>query len=160
MRSLGIAREKGAAVPVEPVDVGDAGEPATVEGVPGTWRVDPEALGKPFEGRTAMLSPFDRLIYDRVRALELFGFEYLLEMYKPKARRRWGHFALPVLHHDRLVGKLDATADRKSSTLHVHAIHQDVRFTGAITIAVNAELEALASWLGLESVDREDKNAT
>ena len=82
-------------VPVEPWDVGDAGEPAIVEGVPGTWRVDPDALGKPFEGRTALLSPFDRLVHDRDRALDLFEFEYVLEMYKPKAQRRWGYFALP-----------------------------------------------------------------
>lgn len=159
LRSLGIAREKSVAVPLEPTDVGSAGEPATVEGVPGTWRVDPEALGMPFEGRTALLSPFDRLIYDRDRARDLFNFEYVLEMYKPKAARRWGFFALPVLHHDQLVGKVDATADRKSSTLRVHAIHRDVRFTRAITSSVNAELEALASWLGLESIDREDRTA-
>ncbi|MGH2489163.1 MAG: winged helix-turn-helix domain-containing protein, partial [Candidatus Limnocylindria bacterium] len=68
LRSLGIAREKAPAMPLEPVDVGGVGEPATVEGVPGTWRVDPEAIGKPFEGRTALLSPFDRLVYDRERA--------------------------------------------------------------------------------------------
>jgi len=160
LRSLGIAREKRIAVPLEPWDVGDAGEPATVEGVPGEWRVDPEALGKPFEGRTALLSPFDRLIHDRDRALELFDYEYVLEMYKPAAKRRWGFFALPVLHHDQLVGKVDATADRKSSKLRVRAIHQDVRFTRAITTAVHAELEALASWLGLQSVDREDTSAT
>jgi uncharacterized protein YcaQ len=153
LRSLGIAREKRLAVPLEPWDVGDAGEPATVDGVPGEWRVDPEALGRPFEGRTALLSPFDRLIHDRDRALELFDFEYVLEMYKPAAKRRWGFFALPVLHHDQLVGKVDATTDRKSSKLRVHAIHQDVRFTRAITAAVHAELEALASWLGLEAVD-------
>lgn len=159
LRSLGIARGKAAAVPVEPVDVGDAGEPATIEGIRGTWRVDPEALRKPFVGRTALLSPFDRLIHDRVRALDLFGFDYVLEMYKPKAKRRWGFFALPVLYHDQLVGKVDATTDRKRSKLQVHAIHQDVRFTREITAAVHAELEALASWLGLESVEREDKNA-
>jgi uncharacterized protein len=157
LRSLGIAREKSVAVPLEPMDVGSAGEPATVEGVPGTWRVDPEAIGKPFEGRTALLSPFDRLIYDRDRARDLFKFDYLLEMYKPAAKRRWGFFALPVLHHDQLVGKLDATADRKSSTLRVHAIHQDIPFTRAIKTAVDAEIGALASWLGLESIDREDK---
>ncbi len=156
LQSLGIAREKATAVPVEPVDVGDVGEPAIVEGVRGAWRVDPEALRQPFEGRTALLSPFDRLVYDRARARDLFDFEYVLEMYKPRAQRRWGFFALPVLHHDRLVGKVDASADRQGSRLRVHAIHQDVRFTRAISSAVHGELEALASWLGLGSVDRED----
>ena len=156
LRALGIAREKGTAIPLDSVVVGDAGEQAVVDGVRGTWRVDPEALGKAFEGRTALLSPFDRLTYDRRRAMELFSFEYVLEMYKPKEKRRWGYFALPVLHHDRLVGKVDATADRKASKLVVHAIHQDVRFTRDITRGVDGELVALASWLGLESVDRED----
>jgi uncharacterized protein YcaQ len=51
------------------------------------------------------------------------------------------------------VGKVDAAADRKGSKLLVHAIHQDVRFTRDITLAVDAELEALATWLGLETVD-------
>ena len=73
-------------------------------------------------------------------------------MYKPKAKRRWGYFALPVLHEDRLVGKVDATADRKRSVFEVHAIHEDVRFTRAITTAVRAELEALTAWLGLSAV--------
>jgi hypothetical protein len=116
-------------MPIEPVDVGDAGEPAVVEGTKGQWRVDPAALGADFEGRTALLSPFDRLVYDRRRAQELFDFEYTLEMYKPAAKRRWGYYALPVLHNDRLVAKVDATADRKASVLQVHAIHEDVRFT-------------------------------
>jgi uncharacterized protein YcaQ len=147
---LGIARAKGAKMPIEPVDVGEAGEPAVVDGVAGEWRVDPEALDQDFEGRTALLSPFDRLAYDRVRAQELFDFEYALEMYKPKDKRRWGYFALPVLHEDRLVGKVDATADRKRGVLEVHAVHEDVRFTRAITKSVHAELEALSSWLGLE----------
>ena len=87
-----------------------------------------------------------------MRAQEVFDFEYALEMYKPKEKRRWGYFALPVLHEDRLVGKVDATADRKRSVLEVHAIHEDVRFTRSITRAVHGELEALASWLGLGDV--------
>ena len=149
LRALGIARATGTAVPVEPAVVGTAGEPAVVEGVRGEWRVDPDALAAPFTGRTALLSPFDRLAHDRVRALELFDFEYSLEMYKPKAQRRWGYFALPVLHHDRLVGKVDATADRKAGTLVVHAIHEDLPFTGEVTDAVRHELEGLAAWLGL-----------
>jgi uncharacterized protein YcaQ len=151
LAALGIARQRTAAVPVEPADVGEAGEPAVVEGTTGEWRVDPAALGEDFEGRTALLSPFDRLIHDRVRAQELFDFEYALEMYKPAAKRRWGYFALPILHHDRLVGKVDATADRKAGVLRVQAIHEDVRFTRPITKAVQAELDDLASWLGLSS---------
>ena len=150
LRALGIARAKGAKMGIEPVDVGEAGEPAVVDGVAGEWRVDPEALDQDFEGRTALLSPFDRLAYDRLRAQELFDFEYALEMYKPKDKRRWGYFALPVLHEDRLVGKVDATADRKRGLLEVHAVHEDVRFTLAITKSLHAELEALSSWLGLE----------
>ncbi len=149
LRALGIARGTGTAVPVEPAVVGEAGEPAVVEGVRGEWRVDPDALAAPFTGRTALLSPFDRLAHDRGRALELFEFEYSLEMYKPKAQRRWGYFALPVLHHDRLVGKVDATTDRKAGRLVVHAVHEDVPFTGEVSDAVRHELEELAAWLGL-----------
>ena len=153
LAALGIARQKGPAMPMEPVEVGEAGEAAVVEGTKGEWRVDPAALGEDFEGRTALLSPFDRLVHDRVRTQELFDFEYTLEMYKPAAKRRWGYFALPILHHDRLVGKLDAKADRKASVLRVHAIHEDVRFTRTITKAVQAELQDLASWLELGAVD-------
>ena len=149
LASLGIARPKARAMPMEPIHVGEAGEPAVVEGVKGEWRVDPRYLGEAFEGRTALLSPFDRLVHDRVRALELFDFEYTLEMYKPAAQRRWGYYALPILHHDRLVGKVDAVADRKASILRVNAIHEDVKFTKAIAKAVRAELDGLAEWLGL-----------
>jgi uncharacterized protein YcaQ len=154
LASLGIARQKATKLPIEPVDVGEAGEPAVVEGVKGEWRVDPTLLDEEFEGRTALLSPFDRLVYDRRRTEELFDFEYTLEMYKPAAKRRWGYFALPVLHGDRLVGKVDAIADRKASVLRVNAIHEDVRFTREITRGVQAELEDLASWLGLADIDR------
>jgi uncharacterized protein len=153
LSSLGIARSKARAMPMEPIHVGEAGEPAVVEGTKGEWRVDPAALRDDFEGRTALLSPFDRLVHDRVRTEELFDFEYTLEMYKPEAKRRWGYFALPILHGDRLVGKADAKADRKASVLRVNAIHEDVKFTRAMTKDVRAELEDLASWLGLDAVE-------
>jgi uncharacterized protein YcaQ len=154
LAGLGIARRTARAMPMEPVHVGEAGEPAVVEGVKGEWRVDPAYLGDEFEGRTALLSPFDRLVHDRVRAQELFDFEFTLEMYKPAAQRRWGYFALPILHGDRLVGKVDAAADRKRSVLRVDAIHEDAGFTRAIARAVDAELHDLASWLGLDAFDR------
>ena len=150
LAALGIARAKARAMPMEPIHVGEAGEPAVVEGVKGEWRVDPAYLDGGFKGRTALLSPFDRLIHDRGRTEELFEFEYTLEMYKPAAKRRWGYFALPILHGERLVGKLDAIADRKASVLRVHAVHEDVTFSRAMAAAVRKEIEDLANWLGLE----------
>ncbi|MEO7447237.1 MAG: crosslink repair DNA glycosylase YcaQ family protein, partial [Humibacillus sp.] len=141
LAALGIARATGPVMPGEDPYAGAAGEPAEVTGVPGTWRVDPANLAldglDAFMGRTALLSPFDRLVHDRVRAEQLFGFEYVLEMYKPSDQRRWGYFALPILHHDRLIGKLDARADRKAGTLVVNAIHEDIRFTTSIKTAVD-----------------------
>ena len=78
---------------------------------------------------------------------------YTLEMYKPAAKRRWGYYALPILHEDRLVGKLDAAADRDASVLRVNAIHEDVAFTRTMKAAVRAEIENLAAWLGLAAVE-------
>jgi uncharacterized protein YcaQ len=159
LRSLGIAPAKAPKQPLEPLDVGRAGLPATIEGSDAAWRVHPDVLpwiDEGFEGRTALLSPFDRLVYDRIRAQGIFEFDYALEMFKPKAKRRWGYFALPILHGDRLVGKLDATADRKSAALTVNAIHEDVPFTAEIREAVDAEIAALARWLGLRVERRSD----
>jgi uncharacterized protein len=152
LRALGIARVRTTQVPIEPWDVGESGEAAVVEGVKGEWRVDPALLGQPFSGRAALLSPFDRLVHDRKRAVELFEFEYQLEMYKPAAKRQWGYFALPILFGDRLVGKLDARADRKAGVLRVAAIHEDEPFDKATAAAVRDEIEDLARWLGLELV--------
>ena len=129
LRALGIARARGPECPVEPWDVGDgrASRPwSRASGAPG-GSTRPQ-LGQPFAGRTALLSPFDRLVHDRKRTVELFEFDYQLEMYKPAAKRRWGYFALPILSGDRLVGKLDATADRKAGVLRVDAIHEDEPF--------------------------------
>ncbi|MBI2246036.1 MAG: YcaQ family DNA glycosylase [Nocardioides sp.] len=149
LRSLGIARVRVAEVPGEPYDVG---EPAVVDGVKGEWRVDPHYLdGAQFAGRAALLSPFDRLVADRKRLAELFDYEYLLEMYKPAAKRRWGYYALPVLYGDRLIGKLDATADRAAGVLRVTALHEDQPFAPEMRAAVEAEIDALARWLDLEA---------
>jgi hypothetical protein len=152
LRSLGIARASSRTLPGEPVAVGAAGVLVTVDGVPGEWRADPQALDQPFAGRAALLSPFDRLVHDRERAQALFDFEYVLEMYKPAAARRWGYFALPVLHQDRLVGKLDARADRRAGTFTVHALHEDVPFSSVVRADVEREIEELSAWLGLRLV--------
>jgi len=152
LTALGLARASAPETPNEPNHVGEAGEPAVVDGVRGSWRIDPAQLGRPlttFEGRLALLSPLDRLVFDRKRMVELFAFDYQLEMYKPAAKRRWGYWALPVLHGDRLVGKVDVTAEWKRGVLDVNAVHRDVDFTKAMDVALDAELHALADRLQL-----------
>lgn len=150
LKALGIARVKGPYCPAEPASGGPAGEPAEIEGVRGRWRVDPAQLGQPFRGRTAVLSPLDRLIFERKRMGEIFEFDYQLEMFKPKVTRRWGYYALPVLHGDRLVGKVDANADRRAGVLWVDAIHEDEPFSSTLRAAVQRELRSLARMLQLD----------
>ena len=152
LKALGIVSAKAPDSPVETGRVGAAGEEVTIEGIAGTWRVDPATLDQPFTGRTALLSPFDRLVHDRHRLAGLWDYEYLLEMYKPEAARRWGFFALPILHDDRLVGKVDARTDRKAGEFVVRAIHEDEGFTRAAKDGVQSELESLAEWLGVKLV--------
>ncbi|GAB3562444.1 DNA glycosylase AlkZ-like family protein [Spelaeicoccus albus] len=150
LRALGLARSRGPECRVEPDDVGDAGEPAVVDGVRGTWRVDPSLLDEEFEGRIAILSPLDRLLYDRKRMSEIFAFDFALEKYKPKAKRRWGYYALPIMHGDRFVGKIDATADRKAGVLRVDAVHEDEAFSRTLRAGVDRQLDDLARCLRLD----------
>jgi uncharacterized protein YcaQ len=152
LAALGIARARTTQTAGEPNDVSEVGEAAMIEGVTGQWRVDPGLLDQPFEGRTALISPLDRLVFDRKRMLELFEFDYQLEMYKPAAKRRWGYWALPVLSGDRLVGKIDAKADRSAGRLVVHAVHEDEPFDRQLRDEVIDELLDLADWLELEPV--------
>jgi uncharacterized protein YcaQ len=143
LRSLGITR---------PNLVGGIGVPVEVEGVKGTWVADPKWLRRPFTGRTATLSPFDRLIHDRRRLLDLFGFDYKLEIYVPPAKRRWGYYVLPVLQGTRFIGRFDAKADREASVLRVPAIHMEPGTNQKDVATVNGELQELADWLGLDKV--------
>lgn len=155
LAALGIARAKTVQTPVEPNDVGPVGVQAVVEGVRGTWQVDPALLERrdePFEGRAALLSPLDRLVFDRKRLAEIFDYDYALEMYKPAAQRIWGYWALPVLYGDRLIGKADAIAEREEGELIVHALHEDEPWTPGQREAVVDELESLARWLDLALV--------
>jgi hypothetical protein len=155
LRSLGIARPGAISVPgaIGGIRVpAGAGVPVEVEGAAGPWVADPELLDRPFAGRAALLSPFDRLVYDRQRVMDLFGFDYRLEIYVPVAKRRWGYYVLPVLDGDRLVARADVKADRKASVLRVPALHiEDGAGPGAADTA-RGQLDALAGWLALDDV--------
>ena len=151
LHACGIMRDSIAVSPGELHGVDPVGLPATIEGVQGKWRVDPAQIEKTrFEGRTALLSPFDRLMTDPQRVGRLFEFDYTLEMYKPERQRIWGQFALPILHGDRLVGKVDAKSDHLTGRFVVHAIHEDTPFDRETRAAVEAEIESFASWLRLD----------
>ena len=156
LTACGIMRDSIAVSPGELHGVVPVGEPATIDGVPGRWRLDPAQLDLPFADRTALLSPFDRLLTDPQRVDRLFDFDYTLEMYKPREQRRWGQFALPILYGERLIGKLDARSDRERGRFVVHALHEDEPFDRATRRAVDEQIEALAGWLRLE-VEREDR---
>ncbi len=149
LAALGIARATAAQTGTEPDDVGAAGVEAVVDGVRGRWRVDPAHLDAPFRGRTALLSPLDRLVMDRKRLGELFEWDFRLEMYTPASARRWGYFALPVLHGDRFVAKVDATTDLDAGVLRVDAVHWDLEPTATMREGVERELASLAAMVGV-----------
>lgn len=152
LRSLGIMREERHRCIGEGEAVALVGEPARVEGIRGTWRVDPDLLDQPFRGRVALLSPLDRLVFDRKRMAELFEFDYALEMYKPAEVRRFGYWALPVLHGDQLVGTIDCESFPDEGELIVHRIGRDEGWKPTTDAGVETELTSLAHFLDLELV--------
>jgi uncharacterized protein YcaQ len=159
LAACGIMRDSIAVSPTELHGNLRVGEPVTIEGVAGRWLADPSQLrhvvdGHRFEGRTAILSPFDRLMTDSQRLGKLFEFHYTLELYQPAATRRWGQFALPILRGDRFVGKVDARTDRESGRFVVHRVHEDEPFDRATRSAVDDELDRFASWMRL-SIERD-----
>jgi len=103
---------------------------------------------------TALLSPFDPVVWDRERARELFGFDYRLECYTPAAQRRHGYFALPILRRGALVGRLDAKAWRGEGRFEVKALHLEagVRPTRPLLLDLAGALTAAAAWHGTPAV--------
>lgn len=103
---------------------------------------------------SALLSPFDSLIWERDRAERLFAFRYRLEFYTPPARRVYGYYVMPFLHREALVARVDIRADRANGCLRVHALHQEGPALGDDAMqALAAALKALAAWLGLAALD-------
>ena len=102
---------------------------------------------------TALLSPFDSLVWCRPRNERLFDFHYRIEIYTPKEKRKFGYYVLPFMMDGQMVGRVDLKADRASSKLLAHSVHTEKGVKrSSINEDLNAELDAMATWLGLEQV--------
>ncbi|MBD0317334.1 MAG: YcaQ family DNA glycosylase [Thermoleophilia bacterium] len=124
---------------------------------PGSWLVHADdvpllerlADGE-WEPRTTLLSPFDNLICDRERTRLIFGFDYTIEIYVPKAKRRYGYFVMPVLDGDRLIARIDPRYDRSAYVLEVNAVHPEA--DAAPDRALGEALDGLRAFLGAQAI--------
>ena len=106
-----------------------------------------DAVDGPVPDRAVLLSPFDRLVYDRDRAEALWDFHYRLEMFVPKAKREFGYYVLPLLVGDAVVGRAEPRFDRKTGTLELLGAWGD-------TSRLDEALDDLGAWLGAGSISR------
>ena len=104
--------------------------------------------------RTTLLSPFDNLICDRARTTQLFNFDFRIEIYTPPAKRKFGYYVLPILHGDRLIGRIDPKFDREHGRLHIHAVHAeaDAPLDRATARSIRGAIENLATFLGASDI--------
>jgi uncharacterized protein YcaQ len=121
------------------------------------WKQPAYCLGEPRVPRkikaSALLSPFDSLIWERVRTERLFDFRYRLEIYTPQHKRQYGYYVLPFLHDERLAARVDLRAERAQDRLAVHALHEEEHGLGEAGMQALADsLRSMASWLGLGEV--------
>ena len=111
-------------------------------------QVEAAARGKIPRSKTTFLSPFDPLVWDRKRALDLFHFDYKIEVYTPAPKRKYGYFTLPILWDNALIGRIDPKAHRKEGIFEVKALHLEpgVVVNDALVAEVKSALQACAAW--------------
>ncbi len=126
-------------------------EQVEVAGVPAYLRAG-QRIPRSDRG-TALLCPFDPLIFFRSRVERLFGFRYRIEIYTPAAKRQYGYYVWPLLLDGELVGRVDLKADRAADALNVvGAFTEDGRDSARVAAALAGELTTMAGWLGLGGV--------
>jgi len=126
---------------------------------PGEWflRTEDEAVldelrQAPSEPRTTLLSPFDNLICDRARTKQFFNFDFALEIYTPKEKRKFGYYVLPILHGEQLIGRVDPEMDRERGALRVNAVYAEAGAPRGAGRAVAGAIEDLATFLGAREI--------
>lgn len=136
--------------------------PVKIEGFKDKWYVHTDDLEEldalqhgAWEPRTTLLSPFDPLIADRKRLKKLWDFDFGIEIYVPKEKRKYGYYVLPILHGDRLIGRIDPTMDRKTGTLTINGVWAEADApTGKLTgRAVAQSISDLAKFLGATKIN-------
>ena len=110
--------------------------------------------GKLQATHSAVLSPFDPVVWDRKRAEQLFDFSYRLECYTPAPKRQYGYFVLPLLHKGQLVGRMDAKMHRKTGILEIIALYLEdgVKVTATLEKGLTAAISDFAAWQGAREV--------
>ena len=135
--------------------------PVTVETLGDMWLHSdlllllPQALESKLQAtHSAVLSPFDPVVWDRKRAEQLFNFSYRLECYTPAPKRQYGYFVLPLLHKGQLVGRMDAKMHRKTGTLEIIALYleEGIKTTAALEKGLTSAISEFACWQGAHDV--------
>lgn len=121
------------------------------------WQAPAYCLAEPVIPRkvraSALLSPFDSLVWERARTERLFDFRYRLEIYTPQHKRVYGYYVLPFLFNEHLAARVDLRSDRAAGNLVVHAVHEEEKGLGEEgNAALAQQLNEMARWLGLERV--------
>ena len=137
----------------------EAGElvPVAVRGWDQTAYLDPAARRQRRIAGTALLSPFDNLIWFRERTERLFGVRVRLEIYPPAEKRTHGYYVLPFLEDEAITARVDLKADRKAGVLRVMAAHAEPDATPDTAERLAVELRLMAGWLGLAEVAAEPR---
>jgi len=116
------------------------------------WEAHEDVSDGPVPDRAVLLSPFDRLVQDRARADALFGFFYRLEMFVPVAKREYGYYVLPILHGDRLIGRIEPVFDRRAGVLDINAAWMEPHAPVDAGAHIAASVRSLAGWLGADEI--------
>lgn len=126
--------------------------------LPGTWYIHTDDcslitdLQSSWQPRTVLLSPFDNLICDRARTTQMFNFDFRIEIYTPKAKRKYGYYVMPILHGDQIIGRIDPDMDRERGVLTINAVYAEPDAPKAAAMPITDAITHLGQFLGAREI--------